>query len=152
MTAVNDDAAGRQFKTSDRGMHPFPEHCPAWCDRQTHLDFAGDSEGCYTAAEITAHYRYGGDHSLAEIRNRQTHEVSRDGAGSWELTARQTLQEPWLSHSGYASPPLIELLVQDRGLGKNRQAAIGMTTGEARVLAAHLIALCDRVDLAETAR
>lgn len=147
MTAVNDVAAGRQFKTSDRGMHPFPEHCPAWCDRQAHLEFAGESEGCYDAAEITAHFRYGGDQTLDEIRNCQSREVRRDGAGSWSLTARQTLQEPWLSHSGYASPPLVELLVQDRGLGDSYKAAIGLTTGEARVLAAHLVALCDRVDL-----
>lgn len=34
------DTAVRLISTSDRGDHPFPEHCPAWCDRRQHLDFA----------------------------------------------------------------------------------------------------------------
>ncbi|WP_375481262.1 helix-turn-helix transcriptional regulator [uncultured Jatrophihabitans sp.] len=136
-----------EFPTSDQGMHPFPEHCPKWCDRDQHLQFAEESEGLYTADEISAHYRHGGNHSLAELRNGVSHEIERDGRGTWTLTTRQHLREPWRGHAGMASPPLVELFVTDPGLGSGYRATLNLTTGEARVLAAQIVALCDRVDL-----
>lgn len=145
MTTVNDDAAGHQFKTSDLGMHPFPEHHPAWCDRVTHLEYARENDGLLDAREMTAHYANGGDTFLTELRNQHTGDIKRDGGGSWDLTARQYLNEPFDDRAGNATPPLVQLMVSDSGVSQH--AVIDMTTGEARVLAAHLVALCDRVDL-----
>lgn len=146
------DAPRHYVDTADLGVIPFPAHCPAWCDREGHLAYAAMSEGCNEAVRVTAHHADGGDCSLDEIRNRVRGEIERDGGGRWNLTARQALLTPGVDHSGYAGPPLIELFVADHGLGGRYQAAINLTTGEARVLIAHLTALCDRVDLGEVRR
>lgn len=131
--------------TTDYGTIEI-EHCPAWC--KDHLDYVDENQGLLTAADASTHRRHGADVVLDEIRKPNGSEVTRDGGPRWEITAVQRMREPFTGYVGYETPPLIELLVADSGLGLT-PAFIEMTTGEARVMAAHLLRLCDTVDFGE---
>jgi hypothetical protein len=131
--------------TSDLGFIELG-HCPNWCD-QHHVEYATENEGILDAREVTAHYGNGGQEFLPEIRNSVDKRIERDGGGMWNFAVRQYLQEPYTAGSGYASQPLIEFVVSDRGKGQT--AVLEMTTGEVRVLIAQLRAVVDKVDLSD---
>lgn len=137
-------------ETTDRGTIQLPTRCPHWCSREAHVSYALENDGTLDAAEATAHGAQGGEAVLPEIRNSVSHRIERDGGGTWELRVRQELREPFTERSGYASAPMVQLHVSDRGL-VGMSAVINLTTGELRVLAAHAVALADRVDLGRAA-
>lgn len=130
--------------TADLGFIELSPYCPEWCDRH-HVEYATENEGILDARDVTAHFSGARDEYLREIRNPVNKDIERGGGGGWNLVVRQYLRAPYADHCGYASPPLIELHVRDRS--SDSQASLAMTTGAIRVFAAHLIALCDRVDL-----
>lgn len=126
--------------TSDRGEIAFPRLSPNWCDRAEHLRYARESAGQATAEDVTAHHANGGDAFLTDLHN--------SGGAPWSLKAVMRLAAPYDDRSAHGQE-LIELtLHHGQPFGAAAQATIGYTTGEARVFA-HLIALCDRVDLDE---
>jgi hypothetical protein len=85
----------------------------------------------------------GGNAYFPHLLNGASGETERIGGGGWALTGKQFADAA--GGPGWDSPPLVDLLVF-APLNQGGQQAIECTTGEARVLAAHLLALCDRLD------
>lgn len=131
--------------STDKGLIEFPRTCPAWCDRDEHIEYVKENDGVLTAADAVSHRAHGGDAFLWELRTVRGG-IARDGGSGWTLDVGQQMLEPGSAYTGYAHEPLIELGARHATLSES--ATISMTTGEVRVLAAHMLALCDRVDLA----
>jgi hypothetical protein len=106
------------------------DNCPAWC--------GGHDDDYALPPGIAEEHVGGGDgQHLREIRNVHGSYVSREDSGSWHLYAREQVRL-----DNCQMTPLVELTVDDGAEG----TTLAMTTGEARVLAAHLLRYADRVD------
>ena len=137
MTA--NDVALPATTTDDHGRTiPLPRMCPLWCDTD-HVQYCEDSEGQLTAEDIATHVGSGFDDRVDDIHNSGTGRTTRRGV-SYEAEIRQTHLDPLAGGGGWAS----EVLIYIRA---GNQVVLPMTTGEVRVFAARLVALCDRVDL-----
>lgn len=135
----------RTVTTSDMGVIEIDEDmCPPWCDRG-HVEYGRENDGLLPAVAVTEHRGGSGEGSLDELRNYVSGSVFRVGGAHWDVSIAQELQPPYDRGSGYATPELVELHIASH---EARNAQMSMTTGEARVLAAQLLALADRVDLA----
>lgn len=120
----------------------LPEHCPAWCSRN-HAEYFAENVGLLSQTEVSTHYAYAGEDHLHQLSNPIDHRIEREGGGDWSLEIHQ-LPHP-TSSGGHNGPPLIELAV--RAPSRVRPNQIEMTSGDARVLAATLLAAADRIDL-----
>lgn len=131
--------------SADAGVIPVPRYCPAWCDREQHLTFISENDGLDSAEELTMHRRFvDGPIFLPEIRTGVDKRTERAAGGYVEMCAAQRLLPPYADGAGFASQPLLEVTVAD---DEHSRTSVALTTGEARVLALKLTALCDLVDL-----
>lgn len=94
---------------------------PKWCVPEQHNDDVAEGRPF-------AHFRYGGDACVA--------------SGRYDLAIEQP---PRPDGPGWLTPPRITLHASNVD---DELAILKLTTGEARVLAAQLLRLADRLDLA----
>ena len=122
----------------DNEWLPDARSCPSWCDK-AHTDALAEGTGWEDSRQ---HRTSGGAEVLTEL-GYADRPVRVWGAG-WDLTAKQ---RPSTRGGGSWGPPLIGLDVNESSIVPGRRAAIELTSGEARVLAAQLAAMADRLDL-----
>ena len=120
----------------------LPTSHPSWCDVSNHqamLDGLVDPD----PADVRKHWAMGGEGLLLELR--WAHRLIRDYGGSWVLSIEQQPLDD--DESGAGGWPFIQLSVIEPGRGD--EARLTLTEGEARVLAAQLLEVADRVDRAD---
>jgi hypothetical protein len=118
----------------------IPRFCLDWCT----ADHLVVMEELGLDAHLE-HWRQGGEGSCPEIRNPIDHRLYREGVHGWDVFLQQT-EAP----DGRYGEELVNVHVRvsagDPEL-EGERATIQLTTGEARVLAAQIVSLADRVDL-----
>lgn len=116
----------------------LPQHCPKWCDGQ-HAQAVAEGNSWESSQQ---HLCSGSGEVLSEIN--YADRPVRPWGGGWGLTATQ---RPLGEHGGNWGPPLINLDINGPLIeGRERGLTLHLTTGEALVLARHLVALVDRVE------
>lgn len=108
-------------------------HCPPWC---TENHYAAAAEG----NEEVRHYSVALDGVAHVLRNHVSGEVVRDTGGSWDMTIFQQVRA-----DGHGSPAWLDFSLT----GHDGRTGIGLSLsgGEARAMAAQLMALADKMDL-----
>lgn len=114
---------------------PDTRQCPQWCDKQ-HAEALAEGNG-WERSQV--HHAAAGGNCLSALRYADRH--IRDWGGGWDLTIQR---HPLGPDGGFRGPALIEL---DAHEPNHTGVALYITSGEARTLAAQLIAAADRVDL-----
>jgi hypothetical protein len=115
----------------------LPSHCPHWCDGEHATALA---EGC-SWEDSQEHRGGGGGDLLMDIRNPVSKRLTRGGGASWEMGLRQ---RPGTPDNAYCDEPRVVL---EASAAHHRHTELHLTSGEARSLAAQLIANADILDL-----
>jgi hypothetical protein len=140
MTASSSTITSERHVLTDE-ERTLPTYCPSWCT----TDHTEDLEDGATMWQACVHRRDLGDVTLCELRNPVDHRTWREGGGSFDVILEQDPHPD--SQGGVNGDPLVRLRVQE-GLGFDHSLAqLRMTTGEARVLAAGLLAAAERADV-----
>jgi hypothetical protein len=124
--------------TATEPVVPQMSH-PSWCDRAEHEQFL--AENILTPAEQWTHFHAAGGTWLPELRNWASGKVMRPGGATWFA---QAIRRDETVGEHFFGAELIEVEVAT--VHHERRASVELTTGEARVLAATLLAVCDRLD------
>ena len=128
-----------QATNPDDEWLPHEKDCPEWCSGGHAVAL---SEGCgwFDSQEHRGHQL---EFTLDDIHNSSGGRLERKGAlAGWILSLRQRQLGP---NRGWASSP--HVLLEARHADLKGYADLALTSGEARVLAAQLLALADVVDL-----
>jgi hypothetical protein len=141
--------------------HPpitLPTRHPTWCQVDSHqgvlddlLDGNDEALDETEVDRVRKHWAAAGEHNLLELRagtddrtEHFTRHVVRDAGGSWNLTLEQ---QPDIDDvDGAVGLPFISFCTMDLSL-VGATCVLTMTSGEARTLAAQLVAAADRLDL-----
>ena len=118
----------------------LPDRCPPWCEGG-HAEALAEGNSWEDSQE----HRGGGfGDVLQEIRNPIDRRVTRpaDGGG-WDLGLRQRPRDP----NGLAKCDEPRVVLEANGAGFRERVELHLTSGEARVMAAQLIALADALDM-----
>lgn len=141
-TETRPDVKGRRKQAIAEGR--IPRHCPRWC-KTDHLAVLDENQ----IDVHFEHFRSGGEGILTELRNPIDGRLLRGKVQGYDMHVSQT-EEPsgvrgeqllWLytSWSEYDGP--------DREALSRGECTVKLTAGEARTMAAQLLALVDAVDL-----
>ena len=132
-----DRSAGGPMTTTETTTYTgiIPDHCPGWCD----TDHAQVWESTRDTDSAREHFLSGGENRLEE--QRWNDHVLRPQGGRWTINVTQPTGE-----HGYGTRfPTVDLELDN---AKHDQTVLlHLTTGEARVLAAHLVGIADKIDL-----
>ena len=122
----------------------LPTRHPKWCMVDSHQGLLNDLEGPFDDEQVNQfrkHWAMGGEHSrisVVELRAGHVKSVLDEG-GYWSITLEQ---QPDIDDiDGGHGQPFISLYTR-------LADSLTITSGEARVLAAHLLAAADKVDMA----
>ncbi|UQX87119.1 hypothetical protein M6D93_12490 [Jatrophihabitans telluris] len=116
----------------------FPTWCPKWCTKNHTAEFeeGGEEDMPY----VLQHFDWPSSQVLSELRNSYDDRVERAGGGSWDIVLAQNSLPS--THKGYNGPPIVQLDTRD---SMTTSTSLLLTSGDARVLAAQLIA-ADKID------
>lgn len=135
--------AGRPpVDTLGEGQRQLPRWCPRWCE-EDHRQLVVDGASVFEASE---HRRYVLEMHSSTLHNPVDGRVERIGTGEVDVFVRQE-PHPYLQDCGNGSP-LVEVVVCPGGELSRRAsaAAVPLTAGEARSLAAALVVAADFAD------
>jgi hypothetical protein len=119
-----------------------PTSHPTWCDVQRHQAVRDEYEDL-DPVEARKHFNTAGAGLLLELR--WGRHVIRDAGCSWQLSLEQAPRGDDQT-GGDTGLPFIVLQTSDPGVTQG--CVLNLTSGEARTLAAQLLAAANKVDLA----
>lgn len=123
----------------DRRKELMPKHCPSWCigDHERAIE-----EGC-DVKSAAGHLSADVGHYLPDLRNAIANRLDRPGNAGWRLV----LVAGW---PGPSDMPLVEVELHEWTDIERREVtsrSMFLSSGEARTLAAQLVAMADKLDL-----
>lgn len=115
--------------------------CPEWCNG-THLQYYLDDPDL-PLEDVLEHFGSGPAHRMPVLQNVVDGRVMRPGGGGWDLILRQ---ECFDVDQGWYEKPVVELDVNAKNDDAYDAVFVRLTSGEARVLAAQLVMMADKID------